>query len=246
MSLSLLAQARLEKLAADCGFDLSPRSAGGTTTLRSTQFPESVEVRALAHEAFDLMPSDPALLKAWSGEFDLAGGAARVQGFDAVFAALSRIAALARTRPNRVAERFHAETAALPRSTEAQRMVVQRLGQDLFRAALIDFWGGRCALTGLALVPLLRASHIKPWAACATDEERLDVYNGLLLAPQLDALFDGGWVSFADDGSLLVSAQLDAETLALLGVRVDLRLGGLQAEHRPYLAHHRRDVFRST
>jgi len=50
-------------------------------------------------------------------------------------------------------------------------------------------------VTGLAMSKLLRASHIKPWAACAADAERLDVYNGLLLAPHLDALFDAGLIS---------------------------------------------------
>ncbi len=55
----------------------------------------------------------------------------------------------------------------------------------------------------------LLASHIEPWAACETDAERLDVYNGLLLAPHLDAAFDQGFISFAADGELMVSPQLD-------------------------------------
>ncbi len=90
----------------------------------------------------------------------------------------------------------------MPCSTEAERLVVQRVGQDLFRAALLDFWQGRCCATGLAIPELLRASHIKPWAVCADDNERLDVYNGLLLAPHLDALFDAGLMTVADDGDL--------------------------------------------
>ena len=43
---------------------------------------------------------------------------------------------------------------------------------------------------------LLRAFHIWSWALCDTDEQRLDVFNGLLLSPNLDALFDGGWLTF--------------------------------------------------
>jgi len=61
-----------------------------------------------------------------------------------------------------VADAFRIETADLPRSTEAERWVVQRVGQDLFRAALLDFWQGRCCITGLDVDELLRASHIKP------------------------------------------------------------------------------------
>jgi len=62
---------------------------------------------------------------------------------------------------------------------------------------LLDLWEGRCAVTGLAVPELLRASHIKPWADCETDAERLDVYNGFLLAPHLDAAFDLGFITVA-------------------------------------------------
>ena len=55
-------------------------------------------------------------------------------------------------------------------SSEAERLVVQRIGQNLFREGLLDLWGRalRCAATGLAVPALLRASHIKPWADCET------------------------------------------------------------------------------
>ena len=85
--------------------------------------------------------------------------------------------------PNRVADAFRAEAANLPRATEAERLVVQRVGQNLFRSALLDYWQGRCCITGLDMDALLSAFHIKPWAACTSDDERLDVFNGLLLAP---------------------------------------------------------------
>lgn len=87
-------------------------------------------------------------------------------------------------------------------------MVVQCVGQDIFRQGLMEFWEGRCAITGLAVPELLRASHIKPWADCATDAERLDVYNGLLLAPHLDALFDQGFITIAADGRVVRSPAL--------------------------------------
>jgi putative restriction endonuclease len=77
-------------------------------------------------------------------------------------------------------------------SAARERLLVHRVGQDVFRAGRIDYWEGRCAITGLGVVELLRASHIKPWAACDLDAERLDVLNGLLLAPHLDAAFDRG------------------------------------------------------
>jgi len=75
----------------------------------------------------------------------------------------------------------------------------------------------RCAITRLAVPELLRASHIKPWAACETDAERLDVYNGLLLAPHLDAAFDQGFISVADSGDVIVSPALDVDARQVLG-----------------------------
>lgn len=67
-----------------------------------------------------------------------------------------------------------------------------------------------CPVTGTTFAPLLRASHIKPWAACENGNERLDPYNGIILAAHIDILFDQGWISFENDGRLLISKELDA------------------------------------
>ncbi|HEY3452544.1 MAG TPA: HNH endonuclease signature motif containing protein [Myxococcales bacterium] len=96
------------------------------------------------------------------------------------------------TLPDELLHAFEAKTSGMPRATEVDRVVVERVGQDLLREGLMDYWDGRCAVTGLAVPELLRASHIKPWADCETDAERLDVYNGLLLAPHPHAAFDRG------------------------------------------------------
>lgn len=61
-------------------------------------------------------------------------------------------------------------------------MVRLRVGQNKFRDAILDYWGGACALTGMGIPEVLRASHAKLWAECATDAERLDVFNGFLLS----------------------------------------------------------------
>ena len=112
---------------------------------------------------------------------------------------------LAPALPQAPLRAFEKQTRGLPRATEAERLVVQRVGQDVFRAALMDYWGGRCAITGCAEPLLLRASHIKPWARCATDAERLDVKNGLLLAAHLDAAFDAGLIDFDAAGQIRFS-----------------------------------------
>jgi hypothetical protein len=158
---------------------------------------------------------------------------------------LRRAVALSRALPSRPLEAFRERTKGMPRTTEAERLVVQRVGQDLFREALLDYWEGRCCVTGLAVPELLRASHIKPWAD-ATDEERLDVHNGLLLAPHLDAAFDRGFVTVGDDGAIVASVALADGDRAALGIAADLGVRRLDARHRSYLRWHRERVFRMT
>lgn len=139
--------------------------------------------------------------------------------------------------------RVEARLAAIP-ETERTREVRQRIGQDVFREALMDLWQGRCAVTDLALPPaLLRASHAKPWAR-ATDSERLDPFNGLLLAVHLDAMFDTGLIAFDDEGQLLCSSRLDTATRSYYGLDNKLSLQSHAPGHTPYLRWHREFVFR--
>ena len=92
---------------------------------------------------------------------------------------------------------------------------------------------------------MLRASHIKSWAACASDDERLDVFNGLLLAPQLDALFDGGWMTVDPDGVVRLSPSLPERARQALGVATAMPACRLHPAHAAYLAFHARHVFRA-
>ncbi|WP_395334292.1 HNH endonuclease (plasmid) [Novosphingobium sp. BL-8H] len=150
--------------------------------------------------------------------------------------ALSRAFHLARSLPTFPFTQFEAEVAGLG-DTEVDRIVRQRVGQGFFRAALIDYWGG-CPLTGVTDRALLRASHIVPWAECASDADRLDVFNGLLLCAHWDAAFDDGLVSFADDGTVLAKPDLSVAAVQTLGLATAPRLH-LEAAHRAQLARHR-------
>jgi hypothetical protein len=133
-----------------------------------------------------------------------------------LYDALNRAWRLARSLPTAPLAQFEKATAGLPRATEVERLTVQRVGQDIFRAALLDYWGGRCPLTGITNRALLRASHIVPWAECDDDAHRLYVHNGLLLSALWDAAFDAGLVSFAGDGTVLAAAMLSAVAYAAL------------------------------
>lgn len=165
-------------------------------------------------------------------------GLARFHFADLVllYAAMPRVYELALSLPDAPLHEFLDQTNGLPRSTEAERLVVQRVGQNIFRERLMAYWQGRCPLTGITDTSLLRASHIKPWSECDSDAERLDVHNGLLLSALWDAAFDSGLVSFDDAGAPLFSPVLSTEGRALLTWSHPLPLTD---KHREKLGWHR-------
>lgn len=126
--------------------------------------------------------------------------------------------------------------------TEARRAA--RLGQSGFRADLLSRYVCTCALTDVDMCEMLRASHIKPWCR-SNDAERLDPDNGLLLSVHLDLLFDRGFISFEDDGRILLSPLLEPSVIKAYGLNENLRLKRAFAGNQPYLKHHRDDVFKS-
>ncbi|MBR1024133.1 HNH endonuclease [Bradyrhizobium viridifuturi] len=153
-----------------------------------------------------------------------------------LYAALDRVYTLGISLPDAPLREFETRVANLPRTTEAERLVVQRIGQDIFRARLMDYWQGRCPLTGITDAALLRASHIIPWAECETDAERLDVHNGLLLSALWDAAFDRALVTFDDQGRPEFSPSLSEQARGELRWNLPI---SLTDEHRRRLARHR-------
>jgi predicted restriction endonuclease len=129
-------------------------------------------------------------------------------------------------------------------ATEKEALVKSRRGQGRFRADLFRTWNGRCAVTGIDIVPLLRASHIKPWSS-SNNKERLDPMNGLLLASNHDAAFDAGIISFDDSGCILFSDVADQTKLAMIGIGAAAKLSKIEPDHVRYLAHHRDCVVKS-
>jgi hypothetical protein len=125
--------------------------------------------------------------------------------------------------------------------TEKLALVKARRGQGRFRDGLIELWGC-CAVSDCRELNLLRASHIMPWKI-GNDKQRLDKFNGLLLSPNLDAAFDAGLITFAEDGKILISKSLGNEDRRALGIQNHFRLRRIARQHLPYLAYHRRNVF---
>ena len=243
---------RLEKAAVDNGFDRELPRQSDWLGFASTQVPLQIWLTATDDERFVAAVSQQSVARTLADQGapvtdalpSGASGAITVADIPALDRLVRRAFQLSKTLPDELLHAFQKATAAFPRTTEVERLVVERVGQQIFRSGLVEYWQGRCAITGLAVAELLRASHIKPWAVCASDSERLDVFNGLLLAPNLDATFDCGLMTVADDGAIVLSEELKADDCRLLGLDTSLRVGRLDNEHRTYLAFHRERVFR--
>jgi hypothetical protein len=244
-------RALIEKAGHDHGFEQTVSATGSALTLGSARHPAKAEVSwAQQGYAMALMQGPatlPSELARSVADWPRAGDAYVANSDGQLAQWLRRASALAQSLPNQAAVDFDTQVqqalAALPAadslSTEVQRLVRQRVGQDRYRQAMLSYWGGACAVTGLALAPALRASHAKPWADCTTDAERLDVFNGFLLSANLDALFDKFLISFSDAGEMLIGSSLSLADRHLLGLSNGLKLRWVAAGHAKYLPHHR-------
>ena len=124
--------------------------------------------------------------------------------------------------------------------TERKTYSLGRIGQGLYRRKLVDYWK-KCAVTGFDEIPLLIASHIKPWKD-SNNFEKLDVFNGLLLTPNLDKVFDLGLITFNIKGKIILSEFLDS--FDSLGVSENMEID-IDLRHQPYLKYHRENIFKS-
>ena len=125
--------------------------------------------------------------------------------------------------------------------SEREAISKRRVGQDRFRQSLIDYWSG-CAVTGVSVPALLTASHIKPWANGDLND-RWSCYNGLLLSPALEKCFDSGYISFSDDGRILISSRLTIGDTYVLGIHSEMKLRRIEPAHKVYLDYHRKHRF---
>ena len=124
--------------------------------------------------------------------------------------------------------------------TEIETLIKARQGQGSFRKKLLKLYPS-CPLTGLDIESLLIASHIKPWSKC-NNEERLDPSNGLMLAPNIDALFDSGLITFDTDGTIKISPKIDPGNQKRLGISPNMKLK-IRPKSKKYFEYHRNHVF---
>ena len=126
---------------------------------------------------------------------------------------------------------------------ERIQVTKSRRGQGTFKSN-VRLVENHCRITGVTNIKHLRASHIKPWAA-SNNEEKLDGFNGLLLSPHVDHLFDRGFISFKNSGSLLVSGKLNPTVLERWSISPNQNVGDFRESQQTYLEYHRDVIFKS-
>lgn len=122
---------------------------------------------------------------------------------------------------------------------EREAIILSRIGQGKFREQVIEFWKN-CAISGYKDSRFLIASHIKPWKK-SNNEEKIDKFNGILLLPTYDKLFDLGFITFDNDGKIIISKYLN--NYEKLGINEYIIIN-LNEKHKPYLEYHRIEIFK--
>jgi len=124
---------------------------------------------------------------------------------------------------------------------DKRQLSYARRGRGAFREN-VERVESACRVTGILDRRYLLAVHIKPWKDC-DDAERLDGANGLLLSPHIIHLFHRGHISFADDGTLLISRHLNPYVLKAWSLDRPVAPHVFRSEQRIFLEYHRTQVF---
>ncbi len=130
---------------------------------------------------------------------------------------------------------------------ENKKIVRQaREGQGKYREQLLEQCHF-CPVTMISDERLLIASHIKPWAAL-NDTEKIDPYNGYMLSPMIDKLFDRGFITFTDSRHIVLSEFISPYTWKQIGLKNDTFYKALQMDDKriEYLKFHHESVFKGS
>ena len=247
MARSFATHTILEKAALDNGFSLSEGTVGGWLIWKAHAAPARLCLTVtesgygVGSDHFGAMrdlDTQSATLSTAPPGFR----AVQVANSGMLSAAAGVVWPLARSLPDEPLRRYMKRLREPPNATEVERLRKERVGQEVFREALMLFWDGACAVTGVRHPRLLRASHIVPWVDCETDAERLNVHNGLLLAAHLDAAFDGYLISFDAEGQIQFGPKLSREDIAALGLTPEMRLRRTDPETEHRLTLHRNKI----
>ncbi len=128
------------------------------------------------------------------------------------------------------------------KETEREALIRARVGQGLFKERVRRI-ETRCRVTGVDNPVHLIASHCKPWRD-ASNDERLNGENGLLLTPSIDHLFDRGFIGFENNGKLIISPVAHRPSLERMGIEITkvINVGSFTLGQKVFLEFHRESV----
>ena len=118
-----------------------------------------------------------------------------------------------------------------------EAVVRVRVNQGVFRNKLLQRYS-KCCLCGVSNPNLLIASHIKSWSE-SEPNEKLDIDNGLLMCPNHDRLFDQGWLTFDENGYVIIADGLSEGDRIALNINDNMKIT-LTEKNKKYLLYHRK------
>ena len=254
MNISTIERTIIEKYAKDAGWEIDSNSPADCVNLFSSFFRETGCINKTTDKSFIvrftrvLSPShfDADIHFNSNGYYEFS-----LESTTSLSGLLKRVAKLFASLPDNPLEQYQKKLAEFSNTeiqkTEAERLVKERVGQDIYRDALMNYWGGACAVTGCIVKEVLKASHAKPWKDCTSDAERLNVYNGFLLTANLDALFDKGYISFTNEGLIMLSSVFVFDDLDMrgLGLNSKMKLRWEEEKHLEFLDYHHKNIWKN-
>lgn len=140
-------------------------------------------------------------------------------------------------------QKIEKEVEQLNIDEESKKAIINvRVNQGKFRDLLLKRYNNKCCLCAVKNQEFLITSHIKPWAK-SEPKEKSDIDNGFLMCPNHDRLFDKGYITFDDDGTIIISKKLSKNNMMFLNVDSKMHIEQLTKGNKKYLEFHRKKVF---
>lgn len=122
--------------------------------------------------------------------------------------------------------------------------MAKRKGQQTFRRRSVKAHGKydlACEATLSSMSFATDACHIKPYAVC-NEEEMLDPNNSILLLSSIHRAFDHGYISFNDEGRIIISKKLEKWEWQCLGLSGEERIR-MPGNRNIFMKYHRDCIF---
>lgn len=123
-----------------------------------------------------------------------------------------------------------------------KQLVNSRIGQGKFRDGVLKQISA-CPITNVNDERLLIASHIKPWVT-SDNQEKLDPYNGIMLTPTYDKLFNDGYITFSNEGIVMLSPYISPFNMAKMQLSNGKKYQIHPEGREKYLQYHRENIYK--